>query len=86
MYVLQFKLKKCNLKSNLTCNICTDFNNKIALNLMNTVPKRSKKFRIAKNGKITHTLQLTLVSPQNPLPNSVRVSIYIYIYIYIHFI
>ena len=45
---------------------------------MNTVPKRSRKFRIAKNGKITQTLQLTLVSPQNPLPNSVRVSIYIY--------
>ena len=45
---------------------------------MNTVPKRSRKFRIAQNGKITQTLQLTLVSPQNPLPNSVRVSIYTY--------
>ena len=45
---------------------------------MNTVPKRSRKFRIAKNGKITQTLQLTLVSPQNPLPNSVRVSINTY--------
>lgn len=45
---------------------------------MNTLPKRSRKFRIAKNGKITQTLQLTLVSPQNLLPNSVRVSIYTY--------
>ena len=45
---------------------------------MNTVPKRPRKFRIAINGKITQTLQLTLVSPQNPLPNSVRVSINTY--------
>ena len=45
---------------------------------MNTGQKRSRKFRIAKNGEITQTLQLTLVSPQNPLPHSVRVSIYTY--------
>ena len=38
----------------------------VPLNLMNTVLKRSRKYRIAQNCKITHTVQLTLVSLQTP--------------------
>ena len=38
----------------------------VAVNLMNTVLKRPRKFRIAQNCKITQTVQLTLASLQTP--------------------
>ena len=68
-------VKKFNLKSNMhthCIHICTssDLNNTVlitvAVNLMNTVLKRSRKFRIAQNCKIIQTVQLTLASLQTP--------------------
>ena len=49
----------------------SDLNNTVlitvAVSLMNTVLKRTRKFRIAQNCKITQTVQLTLASLQTPL-------------------
>ena len=51
-----------------------------AVNLMNTVLKRPRKFRIAQNCKITQTVQLTWASLQTPFSLSELAYIHAFIY------